>query len=253
MTEIKLDTVKYSVPTNWDELTFKQVMAIEKIKRENLSDFENNQKLVSILTGIDYDLLNSYDTSLTVKVLASIDFLSEEAPQVDVTNHFDFKGETYFCTTFEKSIGMEWVLFNQIERMYEDEPESALPLKVALMYRKQGETVEDVDRDNGRLLQERATLFEELSATTVLSISSFFLQKLNIYRVASHLYSMAAQQHQEKLQQLLGIITASGGGKRSLRKWRTAFLKKTLSFTLTLIRFWNGWNGRLILTSDRRR
>jgi hypothetical protein len=249
--KFELNGKKHKIIDSWSDVKFSHMKEIMKLDKDSLTDIEKSAKIVSILSGIPYDELIQFESSLVTRLMGILTFL-EEVPETDVSSSFTFKGETYFCTTFNKSIMKEWVIFQQIEDMFTENPEDGMTLKIALMYRKKGETVDDVDKNEGALLKERASLFEDLPAETVLNINSFFLTNLRIYIVATNLYSKAVETQQEKLHTLTEIITQSGGGKGLLSKWRIAFLKKTLSLTLKLFKFWNGWNIKLTTTGTQK-
>jgi len=74
MIELQINEIKYNLPTQWDELTVEQFIALS----ENATDL-SAARLLSIFTGLSYDtLVNLPIEHFNMTVLPEIDFLNKQ-------------------------------------------------------------------------------------------------------------------------------------------------------------------------------
>jgi hypothetical protein len=74
MVTIKINNHEYNIPTSWSEVTLRQY-----INLATYVDDINHIRLLSIFTGIDYDVLANFPCDdFQIKVIPEMDFLKEE-------------------------------------------------------------------------------------------------------------------------------------------------------------------------------
>ncbi|RNI30919.1 hypothetical protein EFA69_06410, partial [Rufibacter immobilis] len=173
MKEFELEGKKYSLPSTWSEVTYGKAKELQALDRaEDLSDYEKAARVVSILSGIGYDYLTSFKATLVFRLFHQLNFLEER--ETGVIEHFEFSGDTYYVNSLEDEIYKAFVMYHRIEKAFEERPEEIILYKMALLCRKSGETVEDLDAQGGKVLEARAKLFNELPASLVQKVDAFF-------------------------------------------------------------------------------
>lgn len=71
MIEIKLEGTPYQIPNSWDEVTVRQY---DELSRH--AEKPNPVRVLSVLTGLDYDTLNNFDCGgFEVNVMPALSFL----------------------------------------------------------------------------------------------------------------------------------------------------------------------------------
>jgi len=74
MVTIKINDYEYDIPTSWNEVTLRQYIELATY----IEDI-NHIRLLSIFTGIDYDVLANFPCDdFQIKVIPEMDFLQEE-------------------------------------------------------------------------------------------------------------------------------------------------------------------------------
>lgn len=94
MIQIQINEKQYNVPTDWKEVTLMQYIELS----ENATEL-NAARLLSIFTGINYDVLNNLPCDdFTLKVVPEINFLQTEfdpfnfkRPKVVKIGNYDFE------------------------------------------------------------------------------------------------------------------------------------------------------------------
>ena len=93
MVTVKINGQEFSLATQWSEVTAEQYLSMERV-----GDQLNTVRILSILSGIDYDVLINFDCSqFDEKVLQYMDFIGEvpkwtELPKPD---HLTIDGVSY--------------------------------------------------------------------------------------------------------------------------------------------------------------
>ncbi|WP_299988693.1 hypothetical protein [uncultured Pontibacter sp.] len=239
MKTIKHNKASYTLPEGWSEVKFSQFKELMKLNQDELGQLERAVRIVSVFSGVAYDTLVDEDPALIFRILHELDFLDTGVENMEPVMHFQLDGETYYVNDLENSAFREYVDFQTIEEKTKDKPEEGITWKLAILCRKQNEKPL-----KGKILEERASLFEKLDAETVLRINSFFLLKQRLYSEASLLYSNLEKEIKAKEEELRSLLTANGAGGRWLTKWRNRSLTFSLSMIRRLSTFWRSSNTR---------
>lgn len=217
MEKIVFDHVVYRIPTQWSDVTLKML-----IDADELSNVLETAPLVVILstyTGIPIKKLSQAKTCEVEEIMNKMQFL--QTPYTPTpSNSFMFNDVEYSCKddlvdqSFEDYISVQTALFN-----HKDNPVKALPYLVAIMCKKEGETLDQFS------LKERAKEFESLPMTTAKDIEGFFLHLTNVYNSVTRLSSIPNLQEEIVLAKL-----------KELRDTAKAYKAQTGIFSLTRLR-----------------
>lgn len=201
MKKIIFNEKEYIIPTCWEEVTIKMVMTTEILS--DLFPTAPAVALLSAYSGIPLDELRLAKIEQVQQLMEVLSFIN--TPYEPIASYsFEFKGVTYSCKdelveqNFEDYISVQTVLYN-----HKDEPLMALPKLVAIMCKKDGETLSDFDVD------ERAEEFMELPITLARNIEAFFLASTNYYKEITLLSSTQSEQGElirHKFQELENIM-----------------------------------------------
>lgn len=197
MKEIVFNNKTYQCPTSWDEVTIEML-----IKASELSEFLEDAPIIAIIsayTGIPVKELRVQNVNAVNSVVECLSFINAQYVPVPSTG-FDFNGCRYECEAditnqkFEDWVSVQTCLFN-----YKDEQHRALPRLLAILCKKDGETLADFD------LNHRTTEFMKLPMTKAKDVEGFFLHSLNAYKGLTLLSSMTNVQQElilHKVQEL---------------------------------------------------
>lgn len=197
MKEIIFNDKTYQCPTSWNEVTIEML-----IKSSELSEFLEDAPIIAIIsayTGIPVKELRVQNVNTVNSVVECLSFVNEQYVPVPSTG-FEFNGVKYECEAditnqkFEDWVSVQTCLFN-----YKDEQYRALPRLLAILCKKEGETLADFD------LNYRTTEFMKLPMTVAKDVEGFFLHSLNAYRSLTLLSSMTSIQQElilHKVQEL---------------------------------------------------
>lgn len=210
MKKITFNNKEYHCPQSWDEVTIKMV-----VQSGVLDEIIPDAPIVSIAsayTGISTRELTTAKQQEVEEILKTLEFVYE--PYVPSPRfEFDFKGETFSTEndiiniTFGDYVSIQTVLYN-----YREEPIKGLPRMLAVLCKKEGETLDTIN------VTERAKFFEDLPITIAKDIESFFLSNLAAYKRISQLSSMendmvrSIQQQLKELKLIMKQRKADNGG-----------------------------------------
>lgn len=189
MKTIEFNKKKYQIPENWEEVTLKQV-----IDNDTLYDLFPESPvvvLVSAYSGIPIEELKVSKVQNVNRIIDILKFVYEEyKPQM--SNGFNFNGVTYECNPdisemeFQDWISVQTILYNN-----RDKPVLALPRIIAVIAKKEGEKLDDID------LEQRSKLFLDLPFTTAKNLEFFFTQ--SVIALKSVILLSSTQKEQEEL------------------------------------------------------
>jgi len=233
MKTIKFNNKEYDIPQNWDEVTIGML-----IKSSELSDLLSDAPLIAVLsayTGIPVNelrLSNAGEVKIVIDIMDFISVIYEPTPE----SSFIFNGEEYKCN--EELIEQpfeDWVSIQTTMHNFKDDQVRALPRLVAILCKKDGETLNDFKLD------ERSKLMLSLPMTKAKNIEAFFLHSLNAYRAVTLLSSITKEEENillAKLQELQNTVSKSK--EQSGISWLTKLQIGLLQTYLKL------WKGRLV-------
>jgi hypothetical protein len=179
MKTIKFNEKEYQVPECWSECTLKMI-----VKSGELDEILPDAPLVSIIsayTGIPVKELTTSKQSEVEEILKILEFIYTPY-KPEINNEFEFQGEKYSAEedlsnqSFGDFVSVETILYN-----YKDKPLQGLPRMIAVLCKKDGESLEDINID------ERAKLFADLPLTIAKDVEGFFLVSQISYNAISQL------------------------------------------------------------------
>jgi len=101
--------------------------------------------------------------------------------------------------SLEKAEFQDWVSSQTVIYQYRDKPVQALPKLIAILCKKDGESLSDFD------IEERSQMFLELPITTARDLECFFLHCLRAYNAVTLLYSTIPEQEAIVLNKFLEL------------------------------------------------
>ena len=222
MKTIQFNNKKYDIPTSWDEVTIGMQQEVSRV-----ASLQSHVKMLGIIAGycgIPVQELKSAPVSRTVEMMGSLEFMSEPIP-TNKDLKWEFSGHTY---TVDKNLGdMQFQDFVSIQTILAENEETyydALPVVVAVLCKREGETLDDYDP------MERAKLMGQMPISVASSIGSFFLLNENYSKLLTHLSSSHAQESillgkLNELKRTQSQLVVHRGGRWSMRL-RIGILKR---------------------------
>ena len=193
MKEITFKGKQYRLPENWSDITVKMVMETDR-----LNEIAPDIPLLTILssyTGIQLKEITSASAQELEPLLDEMEFIYTPYSATPI-NYFEFKGVTYLAKEnildepFSTWVSIQTILYN-----YKNDPVKGLPRMIAVLCKKDGETLDDIN------VTERAKLFENLPITIAKDVEGFFLNSLQALSVITSLSSIQGKLEEGILQQ----------------------------------------------------
>ena len=181
MRTIEFNKVNYNIPESWQEVTVKML-----IDSAQLSELLEDAPIIAIIasyTGIPLREIRLDKSGEIQKIMGILDFIGKPYMPVAKTT-FVHQGVQYNCAedllqqNFEDWVSVQTTMYNNREQQ-----EKALPRLIAILCKKEGETLDDFD------LNERSTIMETLPMTDAKDIEAFFLHSLTAYNAVMLSYS----------------------------------------------------------------
>jgi len=204
MKDIELSGKKYTIPTDWSEVTLKQQIKVnsdmEKITIEEMKKFA----ILSGYANIPIEELKRAKLVDITKLFNVVKFINNPLPEKMIVE-FDFNGKHYYCG--QNLIDMEFQDFISIENAIEANSGNtfnALPTILAIMckQKKENGTLESIDDYD---IIARAKEFEELPLTIAHNLSVFFYHSVAMYSNFSQLFSTPENLKQVMEKQLQSV------------------------------------------------
>lgn len=226
MITVNVNDIDYLIPESWNEVTVKmQAKAIENVSI-NPKDIDNYLLNISAYTGIPFELLANMDLADFEELILPMSFLKEE-PQTPLITEFLFRGHTYHVLkSLEKAKVREYTSCQAVLGNYKDNPVAALPTLIAIVAKRENETMDDYDLDS------RSVMFEDLPYIIAQGIYLFFCACETLY----------TQSLEASLRKQDSVMQASMQySKNILKGWAgTGLLKRLLRAILLLsVKFWH--------------
>jgi hypothetical protein len=242
MINFELNGEIHQLPQSWGEISYRQAQQLVELDKLEIDLYERAARIVSIVTGIEYDYLVSFKNTLVFNLFHQLGFM-EDRPAEPI-QHFEYKGNTYYVNTLEDEIYKSFVIYHKIEKAFDEKPTDAVLYKMALLCRLMGETIDDLDRDNGKILEMRAEMFRDLPADIVFKVDAFFLSIWIASEIIMSQYSEALLIQQETEKNFIAITTRNGTGKGRLIGWLKILQNLILSTTKKQARYSAGLNTK---------
>ena len=165
-------TITATVPSNWDEVTVKQFIAMDCATWDSLDIVE----IIGVLSGVDVSRLYKTKSKPLDAVYAAMDFLKQKPPDWEKIQHQDY------ITIWDKTIKIPqdleleafglWIEFQQLSESRDIAKICALYLQPVL-YGK-------VDRDQRKHVEQSIL---DMPIIIMLPIFNFFLMMSNEFQV----------------------------------------------------------------------
>ena len=206
MKRIQFNGKDYDIPQEWSDVNVGML-----IKSSELAELLNDAPVVAIIsayTGIPIKELKSNKAVDVQDIMETMFFISKDYKPVPKTS-FTLDGITYKCEEdivnqkFEDWVSVQTALYN-----FGADRVRALPRILAIMCKKEGETLDDFNLD------ERTELFNRVSMTDAKDIEAFFLHLLQAYKSVTLLSSTQDVQKEivlHKVQELSDTLKTHKG------------------------------------------
>jgi hypothetical protein len=226
MKSIIIANQHYSIPQSWAEVSIRQQMLAE-----TLVDSQQHVKslgIISAYTSIPIDVLRHVQRDVLSGIMNDLMFIDKPVDKTAIFK-FLFKNDLYTVSeTIMKQEFQDYIAAETARLQYKDNVWKQLSYLVAIMAKKQGETLDSFD------INERAEYMMDLDVQTVSQVAAFFLQNQKASELVSMLSSPEMQQLAvtSKLQQLNDTLTALGQqrGKNLLIRLWIWMLRRYINF-----------------------
>lgn len=227
MKKITFQDKEYNVPTSWDEVTLKQQVEVSKVAKEQ--KHIKQIALVAGYTGIDIDVLKKTNIKELQPLFKHIEFVSQPINEEPI-ERFTHNGVEYSVTpTLLKSQFQDFISLENIVKEFEEREYEALPIMIAILAKKDGESLDDYD------IMQRSKAFEDLSITTANRLKVFFYLLVNQSLVSSEGYSNLNKVVQKKISDSKSTVKKQGGKGLLTRLHRGT----SLSYMKSIEKAWN--------------
>lgn len=240
MKTLELKDKTIYIPESWNDVTLKQQLTYERLYKS-----ESDYKSLGIIAGycdLKMDEVKRIPLNDTKYIFQHIDFISTPIQNMPVTE-FEYKNEKYSVVqTLLKAETQDFVSIESLLENYKDKENLALPYIVAILAKKQNESLSDFD------LELRAKHFEDLPITIANGIWFFFAATAKMYTIDFR--EVLASHNQSINQSISSILTTvktrkSGGIYTRLQR---AILRNYLKY---LQRNWSKYYSGLNLDKER--
>lgn len=209
MVDIKIGKEKYECPDRWSEVSIKKYNGILEILKLKEGDLRKNIKIISLLSGIDIEILYNLPVNELNKL--PLDFLNK-LPDKKELSLVNICGEEYGIIPNLKFMSLgEYIDLDELckdaEKNFIDIL-SILLRKVKEKEEKDGELISyEIEEYDIKTIPKRKKIFEdELDIETAFSITNFFLYSEDGYlrnMTKYLLYQIKKIKRKKKIRQIL--------------------------------------------------
>ena len=87
---------RVAVPSDWNGITIKMYQEFEKVKSENLEEDEFNKRVLSVICGLDRELMDRMEVKSLKKIFKTLSFLNKEMPKgKELVKKVEWNGKKY--------------------------------------------------------------------------------------------------------------------------------------------------------------
>lgn len=224
MKTITLNSVKYQCPDNWNDIKVEDQIRVSKVSKQ-YSGMSEQLILISAYCNIPMQVIKETHISKLPTLVKHLEFLNKDIDDSNI-NEFEHKGEKYYIMpSLIKGQLQDWISLESVFESNKDEPYEGLPMMIAILAKRDGETIDDYD------IMERSKEFLDLPLPIANRISSFFL---NLNKMRSFLPTptssegeivmLATDQLRKEFELLESTISKLDTGKHSLSKYQKTLL-----------------------------
>lgn len=226
----------YYIPTSWNEITLKQQLEVERLTKEH-----PEYSSIALIAGYldqDVDQIKRLHINEIKNILHELTFISTAIPN-EVLHEFMYKGEKYtVMETLLKGQFQDFLTIETVLQNHKGNEYRALPYIIAVLAKKQGETLDSFD------LEERAKHFMDLPLLIANNIYFFFAVTKTLSEVDSKtVLQNLDQQVSGSINSLLGTPMKRDGGGLLIRLQKV-MLRTYLKYLLKGWRqYYSGFNS----------
>lgn len=205
MKEIDVVGTTYKIPESWNDITLHQQMVVERLMIEHPE--YRSMAMLSGYLDMEMEQVKKLHINTVKKLIAVLDFLNQPLP-ADPVHEFEHLGFKYFVIpSMLKGEFQDFISFEAAREQYKDKPFHGLPLMIAILCKREDESLDDYD------IEERAKEFVELPLPIANGLNTFFLTSANLLNPDYN--SVLEMQNQNILQStdyMLTMLKDSRGG-----------------------------------------
>jgi hypothetical protein len=220
MKKIIIKNVEYNLPENWSECTLKQAIKVQEYEL-----LEDEYKVLALLAGyanIDFDTLKHFTLPELKELSDAMPFILTALPEQPIAD-FKFMGEHYYTMeSFLEAEAQDYFTTEAILQANQNNTFKALPELLAVMCKREGETLDSYN------LKERALLFEDLPMDIANGLRLFFYAVGAMSQLRSQTYlnrDKIVQAKASELRSTLNMLDGTGWSGRLLKKTLHMYLK----------------------------
>ncbi len=178
MVKLKIEGKTYKMASDWSEVTIKQYVEIQQIiKGEDKSELIRLVKFISVLSGVELDLL----MNINLEDFQQIDIswlLEPIKPQIK--NIIVIDGKRYGMIKDMKKLSLgEYVDLDHLITDVDNNLHKVCAILCRLIVQEDGELY-IIEKYDGNNIEERAKLFyEKMNIVQLSSVTNFFLGSVN--------------------------------------------------------------------------
>ena len=181
MIEVKIDTDQeiktYEFPDSWEEVTVKQFCDIYTHNFDNYNEFESSIVLLSIISGIEREIIEMMDVDDFKMLLDKLKFIKEDVKKVETDSIKIGEDEYFLQMDFDRFTTGEIITIEMILEKANNNLFKVISELLCVFLRKK--------TDSGRLekfkttMLQRKTMFESVKIAEIYHIFGFFLTGKN--------------------------------------------------------------------------
>jgi hypothetical protein len=181
MIEVKIDTDQeiktYEFPGDWDEVTVKQFCDIYTHNFDNYNEFESSIVLLSIISGIEREIIEMMDVDDFKMLLDKLKFIREDVKRIETDSIKIGEDEYFLQMDFDRFTTGEIITIEMILEKADNNLFKVISELLCVFLRKK--------TDSGRLekfkttMLQRKTMFESVKIAEIYHIFGFFLTGKN--------------------------------------------------------------------------
>lgn len=174
MIKINVENNLYDFPENWDDVSLKKMIDIEYLDKSQLSQMKKTIKLISILTGIEYETL----LNINIEDFNKLDlaWMQEKISINDLQNIITIDGKRFGIVKDLKQLSLgEYADLDEYSKSDSKNLHYIAAILIRPIIQEDGDLY-IIEKYDSKTLEDRANLFlEKMKLSQILGMSSFFL------------------------------------------------------------------------------
>ena len=224
MLDITLKDTKYQLPTTYREVSFGRFVAALDIVKGDGGAFRKATALIALLSSAPLADIKQSSSSELLDWNTALGFLYEkmDVDSDEPLRYFEVNGTRFFVNNLD--VTGDFITYEDVIMTFKDHEYEGLPVQLALLCRREGETLDAV-QTNSDLLAERIEIMKELNTEAVFRIAGFFLHREESTQQFTALSTSLATMKNQLLNQINYDLAKSTDGTKRLSTLQAASLK----------------------------